>query len=714
MAHTYLVFVWHMHQPFYKDLATGEYQLPWTRMHALKDYYGMVQMLEDFPEIRQTFNLVPSMMVQIEDYACGSAKDPFLRCALKPAEDLTVAEQEFILKYFFQANPSMMIYRYRRYGELYDAWRAESNADRLRRSFGVAGLRDLQVLSQLAWFDEIYLEKDPEVKRLVAKGRDFTREDQALMGRKQVEIISEVLPAYRRMAAKGQIELSMTPYYHPILPLLCDTNVASQSHPGVTLPRQFRYPQDARCQIEMSRAYAVEKLGRLPAGMWPSEGSVSDEALGLAADCGVKWMASDNGVLGATLNTLAGAKETYRPYLWKQNGLEMKMIFRDHFLSDLIGFVYSRMDAAAAAHHLLERIRGNCRHIHAEGRDALVPVILDGENAWEHYEKNGRPFFRELYRLIGEEPSMTAATVSEALERVPAVEIPRIHPGSWINANYDIWIGAEEDNQAWEYLLEARETYERVSRGPEADQLGPARLSLAFEELMIAEGSDWCWWYGPEHHSENRPEFDKLFREHLAHVYRALGLTPPEGLSRPILKVSAPAYVQQPSGLIHPKVEGEVSSYFEWLGAGVFSPDPRQGAMHGRSRSLREVRYGSDGLQVYVRADLEQTSPGGMAGSEIRLKFKAGSGETELRVGLRRDGADLEEYRSSKAGLAQPQVKCAYGQILELSVGLESLGAVSTEVVRLQMSLWRDGLPLEAAPQIGWIEFVPAEPAEWD
>jgi alpha-amylase/alpha-mannosidase (GH57 family) len=708
MPHTYLVVVWHMHQPFYKDLATGEYQLPWTRMHALKDYYGMVQMLEDFPKIRQTFNLVPSMMVQIEEYAQGRAQDPFLRCALKPAEELTTAEQDFILKYFFQANPSRVIYRYPRYGQLYDAWRAgEGNVERLRKSLGVTGLRDLQVLSQLAWFDEIYQKDDPEVRGLIEKGRDFTLADQALMGRKQTEICAAVVPAYQRFAASGQIELSVTPFYHPILPLLCDSNIASVSHPGVSLPRRFHYPGDARHQIETARAYALDKFGYTPAGMWPSEGSVSDAALALAADCGVKWMATDNGVLGATLNTLAGVRETYRPYRWQQGGRQMNLIFRDHFLSDLIGFVYSRMDPSAAAHHFLDRVRENCHAIHAEGRDALVPVILDGENAWEHYEQSGRPFFHELYRLISADSSISAVTVSDALERMPPVELPRIHPGSWINANFDIWIGFEEDNQAWEFLLEARETYDRVVNGPEGANLAQAQKDLAFEELLIAEGSDWCWWYGPHHHSENRPEFDKLFRDHLAHVYRALGLTPPEALSRTILRVAIPSFQQPPAGLIHPKVDGEISSYFEWLGSGSYCPDHRQGAMHGRERCVKELRYGSDGVNLFLRLDMEQSSTGGMAGTEVRLNVKADSSEMELRFNLHRDRAELAVPAIAKA-------ECAYLRIFELSMPLESIGARPTEPVRIQLSLWRDGLPLEAAPAQGWLEFVPFEPASWE
>ncbi|MGC8759142.1 MAG: glycoside hydrolase family 57 protein [Bryobacteraceae bacterium] len=715
MPHTYLVFVWHMHQPFYKDLATGEYQLPWTRMHALKDYYGMAAILDEFPKIRQTFNLVPSMLVQIEEYAEGRAADPFLRLALKPAEELTPPETEFILKYFFQANPGRVIGRYPRYQELFEMWRAQHvDPAGLARRMGPGGLRDLQVLSQLAWFDEIFLETDAEVRALAARGRDYTLADQQLIGRKQQQICSLVIPTYRRLAAAGRIELSVTPFYHPILPLLCDSNIASVSQPGAPLPRRFRYPEDARVQMQSALDYARQKLGVEPAGMWPSEGGVSDEVLALGAELGVRWMATDNGVLGATLNRLAGISETCRPYVWRQGGREMKLIFRDHFLSDLIGFVYSRMDPAAAAHHFLERIRENARIVHREGRDALIPVILDGENAWEYYERSGRPFLKTLYQLISQDPQISAVTVTEALERLPAVEIPRIHPGSWINANFEVWIGYEEDNLAWEYLLEARETYDRVTRSPEGALLSEADRRLAYQELLIAEGSDWCWWYGPHHHSENRAEFDQLFRSHLAQVYRALGKTPPASLSRPIARVAVEAFQQAPCGFIEPAVDGEISSYFEWLGAGVYRPDTRQGAMHGRSALLEELRYGSDGSRLFVRADMKQSIPGGLAGLELRLTARASNAETEFRFALTREGAHLSSMTGRGSRHALPHVSCAYLRIFECAVDLESIGAQPSAPLQIQVSLWREGLPLEAAPPHGWIEFVPGEPAEWE
>src|ERR1051326_3879563 len=221
MPHIHLCFLWHMHQPFYKDLISGEYKLPWTRMHALKDYYGMVRILEEFPKIHQTFNLVPSMMVQVSEYASGEAADPFLNMALKAAESLSDGDRAFLLQHSFYSDPERMIYRYPRYGEIFNA-RHNSG-----RRLGVQEFRDLQMWSQLAWFDEEFLAEDPEVSEWVRRGRNFTAADQQRMGEKQREIIGRVLPEYQRLAASGQVEISTTPYYHPILPLLCDSNIRS-------------------------------------------------------------------------------------------------------------------------------------------------------------------------------------------------------------------------------------------------------------------------------------------------------------------------------------------------------------------------------------------------------------------------------------------------------------------------------------------------------
>ena len=703
MPQIYLTFLWHMHQPFYKDLATGQYKLPWTRMHALKDYYGMARLLEEFPKVRQTFNLVPSLTAQVAEYAAGEAADPFLNLALKPAEDLKDEERASLLRNSFHANPHQMIGRYPRYAELYEAANAPNGA----RRFGAQDFRDLQMWSQLAWFDEEFQAGDAEVREWIERGRGFTWADQKRMGEKQREIIACVLPEYEKLAASGSIEISTTPYYHPILPLLCDSDIAGVSHPGVPLPQRFRYPEDARRQLVLAREAIGRQFGAAPVGLWPSEGSVSDEALGIAADAGFQWAGTDSGVLARTLERAIPVEDLYAPYRWRHGGRAMNMIFRDHYLSDLVGFVYSKMDAAWAAEDFLRRIRENCAGMMAHGRDALVPIILDGENAWEYYHLNGRPFLRELYRRISEDGSMRAVTVSEALRAIEPRPLDRIFPGSWINANFDVWIGADEDNRAWAQLLRARQAFDEAHDVPED------RKRLALEELMIAEGSDWCWWYGPEHSSAHREEFDDLYRGHLANVYRFLRIAPPEELSRPILRSRAVEEATAPNGPVKPSIDGRVTSYFEWLGAGVYRVDRRSGSMHGKQFVVSEAFYGSDGENFYLRLDFQPRYLRELEGLEARLTVESPDGVRTSRVtiGFASGGATVADGSMASAQAGEKSVECAFEKILEVRVGLAAAGIRSGQGLRFQLSLWRGGLPMGAIPQREWLDMPTTDPA---
>ena len=698
-----------MHQPFYKDLISGEYKLPWTRMHALKDYYGMARILEEFPEIRQTFNLVPSMMAQVVEYAAGEAADPFLQLALHPAESLTDQDRAFLLRHSFYSDPHHMIYRYQRYGELFDAWLREKNSGS-RSLFGAQEFRDLQMWSQLAWFDEEFQQNDPEVREWVRRGRNFGLADQARMGEKQLEILSLVVPEYQKLAASGQIEISTTPYYHPILPLLCDSNIAAVAHPNVPLPPRFRYPEDARRQLILARDYCAREFGRPPAGLWPSEGSVSDEVFTLAAELGFEWAATDSGVLDRTMSRGVPVDGLYRPYQWRQQSHRLGVIFRDHYLSDLIGFVYSKMDAAAAAEDFLHRIRENCSGILGSGRNALVPIILDGENAWEYYDRNGRPFLRELYQRITNDARMRAVTVSEGLRLLPPEPLDHIFPGSWIDANFDVWIGAEEDNQAWTQLQRARETYDYATDVPEE------KRKLAFEELLIAEGSDWCWWYGPEHDTANREDFDQLYRSHLANAYRFLNLMPPEELSRPILRMAVPEVRIEPSAGISPLMDGEVTSYFEWMGAGIYRIDERSGSMHGKKVVVQEVQFGSDAVNFYLRVDFRPGYEQELSGMDGRLTVQSldGSQKSYLAIAFLPGAVRATETRFAdlpESSAPQP-VECALGRILELRISLKAMGIPAGNGLRFQFSLWHSSLPIDAVPQQGWLTMRTTNPAE--
>src|SRR5579864_7291582 len=488
-----VVLLWHQHQPFYKDLVTGEYRLPWVRLHALKDYYGMVKVLEEFPEVHQTFNLVPSLITQIQDYAQDSARDPFLAVAARPASDLTPEERRFALQYLFQANPEHLIGRYPRYAELFARFQGSgSSPERSERFFSTQDYADLQVLSQIAWFDEFFLQ-EPEVAELIKKGRGFSSEDQKFVISRQRELISKVVPAHAEAAKQARIEVSTSPFYHPILPLVCDTNMGAVSTPGLPLPQnRFRHPEDAREQLRRGLELHQRVFGVQPVGVWPSEGSVSEEVLTIAQSLGVKWMATDEGVLGRSLGINFArdgegqlppsiAEKLYTIHRFESGSTQMHLIFRDHTLSDMIGFVYSGMPAQDAANHLIHNIKRAAQPVLNQGRDAVVPIILDGENAWEYYPRSGREFLRRFYEKLHSEPGIEAVTVSEAIARHRDFgTLTSLVPGSWINANFNVWIGAPEDNRSWDYLFHARNFYaETAGRATEAQR------KLALEELFI-------------------------------------------------------------------------------------------------------------------------------------------------------------------------------------------------------------------------------------
>jgi len=686
MARIKLCFLWHMHQPFYRDLVSGEYRLPWVRLHALKDYYGMVKILDGFPEIRQTFNLVPSLLEQLEDYSSGNAQDRFLTIALKEAELLMVEEKEFLLNVSFRANEQRIIQRYSRYAELWDLVRHSGQISaRTVAAFTAPMLRDLQVLSQLAWFDEEYLEHDQEIRALHAKGRDFSVAEQRGLGIKQHELMNKVLDVYRAGAARGQIEISTSPFYHPILPLLCDSNIADISHPYVALPQQFKYPGDASMQLTDARNYLQKALATKVEGLWPPEGAVSDEVLARASQAGFRWIATDGTVLQQTLGHDLPRAELYRPRLWQQGKERITVLFRDHRLCDLIGVVYARMGAEEAADHFMAEVHKACAPLVHMGHDATVTIALDGENAWEHYQQNGRPFLRALYQRISNDPSMQAVTISEALEGTTMPQIQRIFPGSWIDGNLDIWIGADEDNKAWDLLLKARRRFDE--RSPNAT---PEDRALAWKELMIAEGSDWCWWYGPEHSADSRGEFDRLFRDHLANVYRALGDPIPRELSQTLLKPQHPQH-RGPAGMIQPVIDGKQTSHAEWANAGRYRADHTSGPMHSQRPPIQELRYGSDGQNLFLWLGQK------LAGGELKLQIRNSSAQKfEIQIG---NGAHTID-----CALAPGTVEAALQDAYEIRISLAALHAKPGSQLYIRVEVWSEGLPLGSLPDYGELE----------
>ena len=719
-----LIFLWHMHQPFYKDLVTDEYRLPWVRMHALKDYYGMVKLLDEFPRVHQNFNLVPSLIVQIEDYVARKAKDPWRELVAKPAGEFTDLDKQFALTYLFQANHTHQIGRYPRFFELLQKRAQYKSAELAARHFDIQDFADLQLLSQLAWFDEFFLD-DPQVAELIKKAGDFDRADFEALFEAEDRLLAQVIPAYRDAADRGGIELSTTPFYHPILPLVCDTSNGRLSSPGLPLPRRrFLQSNDALEQMRRAVEFHERTFGRRPVGMWPSEGSVSEEVLKLAQQIGLKWLATDEGVLGrSTRNffernsagqlTADSAQRLYQLYRYGDEGDGVSLLFRDHNLSDLIGFVYSGLPAKEAATHFVKSIKASAQAVLASGRDAIVPIILDGENAWEHFPGSGREFLRRLYHALDTDPQIEPLTISEVIERTPkATPLTSLVPGSWINANFNVWIGAPEDNLAWDYLAEARTFYQGNSQNA-ADE----NRRLAYEELLIAEGSDWNWWYGPEHHSANDRDFDELYRNHLANVYRLLGANPPDYLHHPISAetIGKTRTVPQ-TAFISPQISSPNIGYFDWLGAASFTADRRGSSMHGKTFLLERAYAGINQRDFFFRLDLAKELQGTYQ-IETRIEVQTTGSEHGrdtfiikfqlidrklLRAEISRSSGG--ESNGDATDRASKHVDSSFERILRVKLPLSTLGAQFGDTLLLRFTILREQLPLDSLPTQGWIE----------
>jgi len=722
MNRIHLAVLWHMHQPQYRDPETGTYVLPWTRLHATKDYWGMVKLFEEFPKFHGTFNMVPALCMQLEEYASGKFNDLWFTLAFKNANELTREDKSEILARAFQVNHERLMSRWARFVELYE-WSRPAGGAQALITFTGRDWRDLQVLSQLAWMDEDWFTKDEVVCRLANRGKDFTEKDKAELKAKQLELIGMVLPACREAAARGQVEISTTPFYHPILPLLCDSDIARVANPGTPLPRRaFRRPEDAREQLRRAKQYHERVFGAKPVGLWPSEGSVSDQAMTIAAEEGFEWFGTDEGVLGRTLNVgffrdasgiAANAERLYQPWRLQFATKGISGLFRDHHLSDLIGFVYSRMDSGAAAADLHGRLRHIGDAVKAD-HPLTVCLFLDGENAWEYYPGNGRQFLREFYRRISDDGDFRALTASETIAAAGNVPTtPGIFPASWINANFDVWIGHQEDVTAWDLLWDAREAYARAAEGlakkrPNAPS--PEGLAEAQESLLAAEGSDWCWWYGPEHSTANDEEFDALYRKHLTGVYLALGQVAPEELAKPIKKKPERAYQLPPSTNLKIKVDGVDSSYFEWLGAGVYSPERRGGSMHGRVYYLRELRYGFEEERFVVRVDCFPESLAELEDPEFRIILGAAE-ELTLVVNLERGRMKEFAVEKSRVCLLEPTLvaAAAFKRTLEVAVYKCALELKGMNRFKLGVALWHGGLPIDVLPAEGFLEVLLGE-----
>ncbi len=589
-----VAFVWHMHQPYYKDDLTSTYLLPWVRLRCAKDYYKMPALLDNYPKVRATFNLVPSLLAQIEDYGKEESVDLFLNLSKRDAKDLSAEERDFLLRWMRESPRALRVQQSPRYLEL-----ASRPID---ASFTQADLRDLQIWFNLAWSDPVWMESDPRLAELKRKDRNFTEADKSILFQAQHERMQEIIPKYRELADRGQTELTFSPYYHPILPLICHVDSARSSNPNIQLPeRHFSHREDAERQIDLGLGLFERLLGRRPKGMWPSEMAVGESVIGLAERAKIDWMISDEEVLVRSIEGHFNRDDQlYSPKRVGREGSPVSMVFRDSQLSNVIGFDYQRMSSIDAARDLIGRLR-RIRDVQGD-REFLAVIALDGENAWEFYPRDGHDFLNALYTELETSPDIVTTTVSDFLaEHPPQQQLHHLHTGIWIGASLDTWIGDPEHNLAWDLLAETRDWLDEQSRQRPKES---EQAAIAWREILITEGSDWFWWFSRKHDSGMDPIWDNQFRLHLRNVYKVMGVRVPARLFQPIIKRAPTPERGLPEVHISPSSKSDPA----WDQAGYYLVGSGFGALHRPAGLVERVFYGNDDDKVYFRVDATRSA----------------------------------------------------------------------------------------------------------
>ena len=684
-----------MHQPLYRDPETGKFALPWARFHALSSYFGMARILEDFPGIRVTFNLVPVLLTQLEGYVNGET-DRIQDLCLKAGEELEDFEVLLLTKYAFTPNQRTRIEPFPRYDSLHRKWLETAPAGHrsLRDVFDDDEIRDLQVWLSLCHFDEEVRRTDPEIADLISRGGMFSEDDKKVVRGKETELIARVLPLYRRLWDAGRIEVSTSPFYHPILPLLVDPQTGREANPG--LPEydlHFHWPEDAVSQVTAALNHMEDRLGSRPAGIWPSEGSLSPAVIELLHDLGVVWTATDEENLTKSDSTGPALRQTgggrhFSPY--RLGTLDTRIFFRDRFLSDRIGFTYQTWDETEAAQDLVSRLK---RAAETSGDARVIPLILDGENPWEHYREGGRRFLRGFYGLLENEPALRAVTFSEACE-LPSGKITRLSPGSWINGNFDIWIGDEEDRRAWRLVEQTRNDMARVE-----GSLPQATRRRVEELIAAAQGSDWFWWFGKEHATADLDVFDRLFRHNLIQAYREAGMDVPEVMWQPVPEALIVSSLSGAGPLrpLHPRIDGDVTHHFEWMGAGVLDVGVSGSVMALASPLTSALFYGFDDRFFYLRLDTRKRALAMFKdGYSLDLEIRSPAAMLRLRAELSSDGSGCT---LTGEGEIPTDTVLAAGEILECRIPLYPLTPAEGDSLMLQLTWSRpDGFEQRVPP----------------
>lgn len=606
-----IAFYWHMHQPVYQLNSYGDYLMPWVRMHGVKDYLDMLLILNDFEKIKLNFNLVPVLLDAFIDYGEKDAHDIHSRLTVTNISELTNDDKEFILNNFFDANYSSMIFPYENYNELYQKRFAEERANIC--DFSDQEYSDIMAWFNLVWIDPVHKEKFPEFKKLLEKGGNYTFEDRIEIIELHRKIIRMIIPSYKEFLEKGKIEITTSPYYHPIIPVLLDMK---SSQKNLSTVDSSLFGLDLSEDAKLQTKYALDKIEELfdkrPKGIWPSEQCVSPQTLELFKELGVQWTISDEGILTSSIDfefvrDFKGYLEDpyflMKSYKYKTKNSDIQMIFRDSVIPNLIGFEYANHDPKVAANDLYDRIKVIQNKLQkSPDKHHILTIAMDGENCWENYSEDGTTFLKTIYSMIEDDETLETVLISDYLAKEKYhKELKKIHSGSWINRNFQLWVGEPVKNVAWTYLKQVKEDLNNfIEKNPEHEN-----IKLAQKELMIAQGSDWFWWYGEPNDSGQDHIFDYLFREHLKNVYRYLGLKPHSFFDSPLISIFTKP-TRYPKNTISPKIDGGSEPDDEdWLDAGCI--DLPNGPVLQDNKLFDKICYGADEDNFYLRLYLSNS-----------------------------------------------------------------------------------------------------------
>jgi alpha-amylase/alpha-mannosidase (GH57 family) len=729
-----------MHQPYYRASRTAPFDMPWARMHALKDYLDMVEILGGYPALHQTFNLVPSLVEQLETYAAGDFADVYWAHTMRPARDLEPAERAFIVERMCEHSDHPRARSHPRYLEL--AVKREANAcsgwAECGSAFTLDEIRDLQVWFNLAWFEPQTLERPP-LADLVNRGSHFAEDDKAALASVQADLLTRTLPTYREAAARGQIEISTSPYFHPILPLLINSDSARIASADLLLPRKrFAHLEDAREQVEMAVAKHQAVFGQRPRGIWCSEQAVGEDVIPLLLRADFEWTISDESVLARSLSGIShprqpgppgaaggaagfpsqgthgqgGAitpRDLYTAYRLERDDGAMGIVFRDHTLSDLIGFAYSSWGSRDAAANLIARLRDIRTTLASKaspgGGTPLVTIALDGENAWEYYPRDGRDFLQYLYEGLSADAGFRCLTVAEHLLESPATRpLDWLHTGSWIGADLRTWIGDSAHATGWELLHAARDAVSLAAGTPPPEgrpaSAAPSTIEEAWHHILVAEGSDWFWWFGEHHHTTLDAVWDLNFRRHLEEAYRILGLNVPVDLFFPVIPEGSVRMPTDPKGPVFPTVDGmlgagggslKAEESGEWTDSGSLVPALPSTMQRAESVVIREVRFGWNGPHLYLLIVPDPLSP--LLGLEIEARLVRPLTDDDLTFYAVLEDGGLVRAECKLSPQAALESVGAWKEVVEFSFSLPGIdSSAAAGAIGLVVRVGRDGM----------------------